>query len=213
MLQQAEEDQHWGGNGNGWASHGSQRLKATEGSSFVQEVDGAALRSGGGGEGGYRGGFVHPLTVSSGNCSDFGADLTLLSPSDLFIPSPRQPLLQNSSSPFSWQSLLGGGQASARWRPDTSLPGFTTFGGEPRVEQAKSLNAYALGEKNVRRGGGDGGQNELCLAHESSAGDGVISEGEADRFGEVKEEWTNNVNSEKENWRKFGGMSLTFNLL
>jgi len=93
--------------------------------------------------------------------------------------------------------LLGGGQASSRWQPDTSFPGFAT---EPRVEQAKSLNVYALGEENARRGG----QNELGLAHESSAGDGVISEGEPDR---VKEEWTNNVNSVKENWRKFGGIS------
>lgn len=210
MLQQAEpEDQRWGANvGNGWGlSHGSQRLKAQEESGgFVQEPDGGLLRSGGDGGGGYRGGFVEPLSVSRGvNSSGFGADLTLFSPSDLFSPSPTHPLHQNSSSPFSWQSLLGG-QASARWPPDSSLSEFATFGAEPRVEQAKSLNAYAvLGEESVRRGG-DGGQNELRrLAHQSSAGDGEIRGGDAGRSGEVKEEWTNNVNSEKENWRKFGG--------
>lgn len=94
-----------------------------------------------------------------------------------------------------------------------SLFGFMMFGGELRVEQVKFLNVYVFGEKNVRCGGGDGGQNELCLVYESSVGDGVISEGEVDCFGEVKEEWMNNVNFEKENWRKFGGMSFIFNLL
>lgn len=188
MLQQAEEDhRHWesGNDSNGWGS--SQRLKATtEGSSF--EVDEGAVRSGGGG--GYRGGFVDPLTVSNGNCNGFGGDLTLFSPSDVFSPSPRQPLQQqnSSSSPFSWQSLLGG-QASARWQPDAGFPGL-------RVEQAKSLHDYALGEENVRRGG----QNELRVTHKSS----VVTEEEADRG---KEEWTKNVNSAKENWRKFGGMN------
>lgn len=56
-----------------------------EGSSFVQEVDGVVLRSGGGGEGGYCGGFVYLLMVSSGNCSDFGVDLMLFLFLDLFI--------------------------------------------------------------------------------------------------------------------------------
>jgi hypothetical protein len=33
---------------------------------------------------------------------------------------------------------------------------------------------------------------------------------EVDPSGEVKEEWTNNMNPKKKNWRKFGGMIMTF---
>lgn len=218
LLQQVDDDQRWGGNGSGsgWSTrgstHGSDRLKPSEGSSLVQEVDGGSSRSAGGGSGGgggvYRGSFAAPLAMlSTGNRSGYGGDLTLFSPSDLFSSSPQQPLQQTSaSSPFSWQSLLGG-QPSARWQPDAALHGYSTFGGgQAGVEPASEVNvAYAQGERNVRLRGG-GGQNEQCVAHED---DGVTSEVDADRSGEVKEKWTNNVNSE-ENWRKFGGVSLAF---
>lgn len=166
MLQQGEEDhQHWGsGNSGGNGGWGSTKA-ATDERGF--SLEGGALRNGG---------FVDPLMVSSG----FGADLT----SDLF----RHTVQQNSLSvPFSWQSLLSG-QANARWQPDnTSFPGFAT---ESRVDHAKSLNVFALGEENVRRGGED----------ESTSGDG---EG-----GPAKEDWANNVKSAKGNWRKPGGMRL-----
>jgi hypothetical protein len=146
--------------------------------------------------------------LNTGNRSGYGGDLTLFSPSDLFSSSPQQPLQQTSaSSPFSWQSLLGG-QPSARWQPDAALHGYSTFGGgQAGVEPANEVNvAYAQGERDVRPRG-CGGQNEQCVAHED---DGVTSEVDADRSGEVKEKWTNNVNAEKENWRKFGGVSLAF---
>lgn len=166
MLQQAEEDhQHWGsgitGGNGGWGS----TKAATDDRGF--SLEGGALRNGG---------FVDPLMVSSG----FGADLT----SNLL----RLPVQQNSLSvPFSWQSLLSG-QANARWQLDnTSFPGFAT---ESRVDHAKSLNVFALGEENVRRDG----------EHESTSGDG---EG-----GPAKEDWANNVKSAKGNWRIPGGMCL-----
>lgn len=169
MLQQAEEDhQHWGSGNTGNGVWGSTKAASTDERGF--SVDG---RNGGEAPA-YRGGFVDPLMVSSG----FGTDFT----SDLF----RQPVQQNSlSAPFSWQSLLSG-QANARWQPDnTSFPGFAT---EPRVDHAKSLNVFALGEENVRRDG----------ENDSTSGEGGL----------VKEEWTNNVKSDKENWRKSGGIRL-----
>jgi hypothetical protein len=218
LLQQDGEDQRWAGNGWG-SSHGSHRLRAgAEEASFVQD---GVLRNGGGGgggrgsAGGYRGELVPSLTLNtsggsgSGSGSGYGADLTLFSPSDLFSPPSR---LQQVSSPFNWQSLLGGGQGSGRWQPDTPLSGFAAFGAsEPGSEQASLVIAYAQAEENVKRVGGSGDvQNDLCQARDSSGSDGVMSEVEVDPSGEVKEEWTNNVNPEKENWRKFGGMILTF---
>ena len=94
-----------------------------------------------------------------------------------------------------------------RWQPDAALHGYSTFGGsQAGVEPASEVNvAYAQGERSVRPRGG-GGQNEQCVAYED---DGVTTEVDADRSSEVKEKWTNNVNSE-ENWRKFGGVSLAF---
>lgn len=179
MLQQ-EEDQQWGGN-NGWGGNGSShRLKA-----LTDESDGggALLKSGGGGY------HTASLTFNTASCSSgYGADLTLFSPSDLLSPSSRQV----ASSPFNWQSLLCGQASNARWQvPDTPLPAFSApFGSD------NALNDYGRD----KRGSGDV-QNDLRLAHESSASDGVISEVE----GEVKEEWTTNMNPEKEAWRKFGG--------
>ena len=214
MMQQVDdEDQRWGGHGSGsgtgWGSHGGRdRSKAAGESSAVQEVDRSASRSGGGsgGEGGYRGGFAATLTLNTANRSGNVGDLTLFSPSDLFPASPQQPL-QQAASPFSWQTLLGG-QSSARWQPDAAMQGFAMFeGNQPRVQQASStVNAYAQGEENVRRVG-VGGQNEQCLAHED---DGVLSEVDVNRSVEVKEAWTENVNSEKEDLRNLGGMSLAF---
>jgi hypothetical protein len=197
LLQQDGEDQRWAGNGWG-SSHGSHRLRAgAEEASFVQD---GVLRNGGGGgggrgsAGGYRGELVPSLTLNtsggsgSGSGSGYGADLTLFSPSDLFSPPSR---LQQVSSPLS---------------------GFAAFGAsEPGSEQASLVIAYAQAEENVKRVGGSGDvQNDLCQARDSSGSDGVMSEVEVDPSGEVKEEWTNNVNPEKENWRKFGGMILTF---
>ena len=213
MLQQVEEDQRWGG--NGWTgtqgSHG--RLKTVEEglSSLAEEVDGAgASRSGGGSgseDGGYR--FAAPSMLNTGTRSGYGGDLTLFSPSDLFSSSPRQPLQQQtgSSSPFSWQSLLSG--RAQPWQPDAAVHGFAAFGGDQvgvqEVSDVNAVAAYGDGSGNGRPRGGGG--SEQCLTLED---DGVISEVEADRNGDVKEEWTNNLNSEKENWRKFGGMSQAF---
>lgn len=224
MLQQEPEDQRWGGNGWGgnYGSHGSHRLKATtmedQSVRFVpQEVDGAGgvLRSGGGAAGGNnnRGEFAASLTLNTTvSCSNgySGADLTLFSPTDLFSPSSRQ-LLQQASSPFNWPSLPCGQPTSARWQqPDNAaFPAATTFGSHEAAgieQQASALNDYGrAAADNVNHDG----QNDLCLAHESSASDCVVSEVEVDpASGEVKEEWVNNVDLEKETWRKFGGTIL-----
>jgi len=202
MLQQEEDQRYgWGGNGN----HGSHRLKAltSEESGFVQEVDeGNVFRSGGGVAGGYRAELAGNLTLNTASCSGYGADLTLFSPSDLFSPSSRQLV----SSPFNWQSLLcGQPNNNVRWHPDT--PAFSAQFGSDAEHVTTVLNDYgrrATADNHVKRRSGD----NLSLAHESSASDGVISEVE----GEVNKEWRSNVNPEKETWIKFGGRILAFKM-
>lgn len=216
LLQQVGEDQRWAG--NGWvSSHGSHSLRGGVGAQESLDVDGGVLRNGGGGGG--AGGVVHreesssALTLntsggSGGGSGNYGAELSLFSPSELFSPPSAR---QQVSSPFNWQSLLGGQPSGARWQADTAFA--AAFGSESGIEQASSLIAYASpAEGNVKRVGGSGAvQNDVCqAAHESNASDGVISEVEVDPSSEVKDEWMNNVNPEKENWRKLGGTALAF---
>lgn len=196
-----DEGERW--TGNGW-SHWSHVLKPREDSSFVQDVDGVALRSGrargGGGDGaGHFGEHVSSLTLSTGSWTDFGADSTLFSPSDSFSPSSQQ-LLQQSSSLY-WQNLLGG-QPNSRWLTRWPSPRFATFGGEPGTEQAGSLDTFSLAGHEVKRS--DDVQLDVAVAYEINATNGVLSGIEVDRSPEVEIERNSNVNLERDNWKTLG---------